>query len=64
MYMVILGAYKRFSKNTVIISLQFIYPVPRNEGYELMVGEFLEDQFYLTSVINYQVRREVFCSKS
>ena len=36
---------------------QFIYPIPRNEGYELMVGEFSEHQFYLTSVINYQVGR-------
>ena len=35
---------------------QFIYPIPRNEGCELMVGEFSEDQVYLTSVINYQVR--------
>ncbi|CAB4010194.1 ATP synthase mitochondrial F1 complex assembly factor 1 [Paramuricea clavata] len=36
----------------------FIYPIPRNEGYELMVGEFLEDQVYLTSVINYQTLGE------
>ena len=36
----------------------FIYPVPRNEGYELMVGEFSEDQFYLTSVIHYQTLGE------
>ncbi|XP_028392457.1 ATP synthase mitochondrial F1 complex assembly factor 1-like [Dendronephthya gigantea] len=36
----------------------FVYPVPRNEGYELMVGEFSDDQFYLTSVINYQTLGE------
>ncbi|XP_046846707.1 ATP synthase mitochondrial F1 complex assembly factor 1-like [Xenia sp. Carnegie-2017] len=36
----------------------FIYPIPRNEGFELMVGEFSEHEFYLTSVINYQTLGE------
>jgi len=36
----------------------FIYPVPRDDGYEMFVGQFENDTFHFTSLHNYQKLQE------
>nr|CAB3224705.1 ATP synthase mitochondrial F1 complex assembly factor 1-like [Phallusia mammillata] len=36
----------------------FVYPVPRKDGYEMFVGQFGSNDFYFTSLINYQRHQE------
>ena len=36
----------------------FIYPVPREDGYEMFVGQFENDVFHFTSLHNYQKLQE------
>ena len=35
---------------------QFIYPLPREQGYEFMYAEFKDHKCYFTSLLHYQVR--------
>ena len=37
---------------------QFVYPVPRDEGYEFMFGQFSGHRCHFTSLINYQQHQE------
>lgn len=36
---------------------QFIYPLPREQGFEFMYAEFKDHKCYFTSLLHYQVRR-------
>ncbi|XP_041475207.1 ATP synthase mitochondrial F1 complex assembly factor 1-like [Lytechinus variegatus] len=36
----------------------FLYPLPRDEGYEFFFAQFHNNSFYFTSVINYQAYQE------
>lgn len=38
-----------------IISLQFLYALPRKEGYEFFVGQWSGTELHFTSLINIQV---------
>ena len=37
------------------IIFQFIYPLPREQGYEFMYAEFKDHKCYFTSLLHYQV---------
>ena len=34
----------------------FLFPLPRNEGYEFIVAQFAGQEIHFTSLINYQVK--------
>ncbi|XP_076813198.1 ATP synthase mitochondrial F1 complex assembly factor 1-like [Clavelina lepadiformis] len=36
----------------------FVYPLPRQDGFEMFVGQFASDEFHFTSLINYQRHRD------
>lgn len=42
-----------------IISLQFLYALPRKEGYEFFVGQWSGTELHFTSLINVQVSVEI-----
>ena len=47
-----------------IACLQFVYPLPRDEGYEFFFSEFSGVCCYFTSLINYQVSNSLSLSLS
>lgn len=42
----------------ILSSVQFVYPLPRDEGYECIFGQFSGHRCYFTSLINYQQYQE------
>lgn len=41
-----------------LLSVQFVYPLPRDEGYEYMFSQFSGHRCHFTSLINYQQYQE------
>ena len=39
--------------------MQFLFALPRNEGYEFMVCQFAGHEAHFTSLINFQVKRSM-----
>ena len=41
-----------------LVCPQFVYPVPRDDGYEFFVGEWKGDMLFFTSLVHYQKHGE------
>jgi len=41
-----------------LVCPQFIYPVPRDEGYEIYLGEWRDNMLFFTSLVQYKAHQE------
>lgn len=51
---------KKFTQISTLASVcpQFIYPVPRDDGYEMFLGQWQDNMIFFTSIIYYQKHGE------
>lgn len=45
----------------IMICWQFLFPLPRDQGYEFIYAQFAANEIHFTPLINYQVSLKYSC---